>query len=260
MRDIFAIFLLAVTFSLFSQERGHIVLNPLTGELEYVTNPYAIGDSLVNLGYDNNIARSTLSTMIGYGNFLGQPDCIAIGWDNSTNCEQNFALGKYIECNGEKVIMIGMSNRKVEARMPGSVAFCPPGEYAVMHIHSGYGMGANTYVGNKGGVRIGQGSAYNTDSTALEIFAHIRENTPDNAQLIATENDEWIVDPDEMILAGSISTGYLECDYTPKVHSGAADTSLLPVPLKVGDYYIDTSARDVYISTGTVRGSWKKAN
>lgn len=250
---------------LFAQESGHIVLNPLTGDLEYVTNPYAIGDSLVNLGYDNNVARATLSTMIGFGNYLGRPDCIAVGWDNSVNCNQNFALGKNIRCNSDKVIMIGMSDRQVEARMPGSVAFCPGGEYAVMHIHSGYDA-TSRYSVNKGGVRIGRGDAYNRDSTALEIIA-CRDtasasmySTPDAAQIIATEGDEWIINPDEMSLAGSISAGYIDSPYTPKVHSAAADTSLLHTPLKVGDYYIDTSARDVYISTGTARGSWKKVN
>ena len=353
MRGIFAAILLMISLSLFAQESGHIVLNPLTGELEYVTNPYAIGDSLVNLGYDNNIDHATLSTMIGYGNYLGSPDCITVGWDNGANCGQNFAIGRNIRCDSDKVIMLGMSTMKVTAKMPGSVAFCPTGEWAVMHVHSGYAMSNNGFYANIGGVRIGNSYSYNSDSTALEIVgrrvnyikyedtgdttglssgdlwtdttgtdktyeyaeedwnifsdtiyyqttepaepgdgnlwfdtddnyttyssasgvwslfsgnSYIQNYTPlytgttSAYQLIATENDEWTIDRDEMTMAGSIETGYLECDYTPKVHSAAADTSIMHTPLKIGDYFIDTSARDVYISTGTARGSWRKVN
>lgn len=261
MRGIVAGIVLFLSISLFSQESGHIVLNPLTGELEYVTNPYAIGGSLVNLGYDNNIDIKTLSSMIGFGNYLGKPDCFSVGWDNTVNCGQNFAIGKNITCNSDKVIMIGMSTVQSEARMPGSVSFCPTGELAVMYVHSGYSMPNDGYDENIGGVRIGRGNAYNTDSTALEIIAHgERSNTPSTVQLIATEGDKWTIDPNEMTLVGSISTGYLECDYTPKVHSAASDTSVMHTPLKVGDYFIDTGARDVYISVGISRGSWRKAN
>lgn len=261
MRCLYVGILLIFSLSLFSQESGHIVLNPLTGKLEYVTNPYAIGDSLVNLGYDNNIDIKTLSSMIGFGNYLGKPDCIAVGWNNVINCGQNFAIGKNIMCNADKVIMIGMSNISTEARMPGSIAFCPSGELGVMYVHSGYNMPNNGYDENIGGVRIGRENAYNTDSTALEIIAYgDRINTPSTVQLIATENDEWTIDPDEMTLAGSMTTGYLECDYTPKVHSAASDTSVMHTPLKVGDYFINTNARDVYISVGISRGSWRKVN
>lgn len=262
MRSLLLTIILVLSLPLLSQESGHIVLNPLTGELEYVTNPYAIGDSLVNLGYNNSVDRQTLSTMIGFDNYLGEPDCISVGWNNSNNCGQNFSMGKNIKCNADKVIMVGMSTIKAEAKMAGSVAFCPTSQKAVMHIHSGYGMPNNGFVGNKGGVRIGWGPSYNTDNAAFEIIAH--RNTDSSpiptAQLIATESEEWILGPDAMTLAGSIKAGYLECDHVPKVHSAASDTSLLPTPLKIGDYYIDTSARDVYISTGTARGSWRKVN
>ena len=253
----------AVMGILFAQESGHIVLNPLTGDLEYVTNPYAIGDSLVNLGYDNNIDHATLSTMIGFGNYLGSPDCVSVGWDNSVNCTQNFSLGKNIQCNAEKVIMIGMSPYlNVEARMPGSIAFCPGGGYGTMYVHSGYTQANNTYSGNIGGVRIGRGTAYTDGNIALEVIGSYPgfEDSPATSKIINTGNGEWVVDPDEMTLTGSVEVGYLESPYTPKVHSAAADTSLLPTPLKIGDYFIDTSARDVYISTGTARGTWKKVN
>lgn len=265
MKQLFTGLLLIFTLSMAAQESGHIVMNPLTGELEFVTNPYAIGDSLVNLGYDNNVWAATLTTTIGFGNYLGHPDCIAVGWDNTFNCLQNFALGKNITCNADKVIMIGMSDRQVEAKMPGSVAFCPGGEWAVLHVHSGYGP-RTLYSENKGGVRIGQGYGYADGNISLEVYAHRHTSTatgfstPATARIIATENDEWIVDSDEMTLAGSLSTGYIESPYIPKVHSAAADTSLMPTPLKIGDYFIDTSARDVYISTGTSRGAWRKVN
>jgi len=250
---------------MFAQQSGHIVMNPLTGQMEYVTNPYAMGDSLVNLGHDNNIVNSTVNTLIGYGNYLSVGDCVAVGWDNTLNCNQNFALGKNISCNADKVMMLGMSPWGTEAKMAGSLAFCPGGDYAVMHVHSGYDRNTR-YSTNKGGVRIGWGWGYNSDSTALEVIA-TRDTasatlftSPDAAKLINTENDEWVVDPDEMTLAGSLEVGYVESPYTPKVHSAAADTSLMHTPLKIGDYYIDTSARDIYISTGTSRGSWIKVN
>lgn len=256
----------AVMGILFAQESGQIVMNPLTGELEYVTNPYPIGDSLINLGYDNNIDYSTLSTMVGFGNYLGSPDCIVAGWDNHVACGQNFAFGKNIKCNSDKVIMIGMSPIDTEARMPGSVAFCPGGELAVMHVHSGYRMPNDGFDGNKGGVRIGRGPIYADGNTALEVIAH-RDTTfaskfgpPSGEQIIATENDQWVVDPDGMALSGAISTGFVSSPHTPQVYSAAADTSFLPTPEKVGDYFIDTSARNVYIAVGVARGSWRKVN
>jgi len=262
--------LLLFSLALFAQQTGRIVLNPLTGDLEYVTNIYSMGDSLVNIGYGNypnNTNRPTkIYTIIGYGNVMGDDHNIAIGWGNTTSCLEVFSMGKNLRCDMERVIQIGMSEIISEADMPGTVALCPTkSAKGVLHVHSGFEMPNNGYVEDIGGVIIGDGRTYNNDSTALEIITHLdvenpRSVTPASAQLIATENDEWTIDPDEMTLAGSMAIGYLECDYVPKVHSAASDTSLLPIPLKIGDYYIDTSARDVYIATGTARGSWRKVN
>ena len=110
---LFALLLIpAILSAQFEEEAGHIVLNPLTGNLEFVSNPYLIGDSLINLGYANSISRTTLSTLVGFGNYLSQPDCIVMGWDNTVNCGQNFAIGKNIKCNSDKVLMFGMRDRK----------------------------------------------------------------------------------------------------------------------------------------------------
>lgn len=259
-KHILSILLAIIPLFCFSQKYGRIVQDPLTGEMEYVYNPYAEGDSIVNLGYGNYpIGEGTLSTMIGFGNVMGSYDGLSIGWDNATSCNRVYALGKNLYCNADEGMPIGMSERTAERRMPGSVAFCPTGDYAVMHVHSGFPQARNRYTENIGGVRIGRGYTYNNDSTALEVIAHM-DTTSATVQVIATENDEWVLYPDSMTLAGSVQTGYLESPYTPKVHSAASDTSLLPTPLKVGDYYIDTSARDVYIATGTSKGSWRKVN
>jgi len=264
-KHILSILLAIIPLSCFSQKHGRIVQDPLTGEMEYVYNPYAQGDSIVSLGYGNTSGGTeALGTIIGYGNKMGSTDGLSIGWDNLTSCNMVFTLGQNLECHSNQALSVGMSTRKVEHSMPGSVAFCPTGKYAILHVHSGFPQANNRYTEDLGGVRIGSGYAYNSDSAALEIIAtrdtEYLSPPPDGAQLIATENDEWILDPDEMTLAGSTSLGYLECDYVPKVHSAASDTSLLPTPLKVGDYYIDTSARDVYIATGTAQGSWRKVN
>ena len=265
---LFALLLIpAILSAQFEEEAGHIVLNPLTGNLEFVSNPYLIGDSLINLGYDNSVAHTTLSTMVGFGNYLSQPDCIVMGWDNTVNCSQNFAIGRNIKCNSDKVLMFGMSETKnVVAKMPGSIAFCPEAEWAVMHVHSGYGMPNDGFDGNKGGIRIGYGKTYADGNVALEVIAH-RDTTvaskfgpPTGERIIATEDDEWVVEPDAMSFAGSLEVGFVESVYTPQVYSAAADTSFLPTPVKVGDYYIDTDAKDVYISVGIARGSWKKVN
>ena len=260
------LFIPGILTAQYSSESGHIVLNPLTGNLEFVSNPYSIGDSLINLGYDNDVALSTLSTMVGFGNYLSQPDCIVFGWDNTVNCSQNFALGKNIRCNSDKVLMFGMGDKTVEAKMPGSIAFCPEAKWAVMHIHSGYGMPNNGWEGNKGGVRIGYGKAYSDGDVALEVIAHMDTTSssgfapPAGDRLIATENEEWVVAPDETTFAGSLEVANIESTYTPHVYSGAADTSLLSTPLKIGDYYIDTDSRNVYISVSTAEGGWRKVN
>jgi len=42
----------------------------------------------------------------------------------------------------------------------------------------------------------------------------------------------------------------------PIIYSGAGDTSLYPVPGKIGNIYINTSGSKVYVSKSAVRGGW----
>lgn len=257
MRTILSVILLIFSISLFSQEQGRWVMNPLTGVLEYVSNTYSMGDFLINLGYDNNTKGNTLNTLIGYGNLMNDHS-IAIGWNNQVGCTENFVLGRNIRCDADRTITIGFGPKYWRARMPGSIAFGSNSKCAILHVHSGHDMPNNGYQGNIGGVRIGWGSVYADGTTALEIIAH--SNSASSTTILSTESDEWVIGNDNMTVSGYMATGYFESDHVPKVHSAAGDTSLLPVPLKIGDYFIDISARDVYISTGSVRGSWLKVN
>ena len=169
-------------------------------------------------------------------------------------------MGSLIDCGTDKVIVIGAtSHGDLSARIPGSVAFGYSSEYAIMHVHSGYSIGRNTFRGNVGGVRIGPTNRSSFDeNTALEIIAH--SDSASATTILATGSDELVIDNSSMTVFGSLETGYFENSYTPAIHSAAGDTSLLPVPLKTGDIYIDTSEKDVYISAGYERGKWKKVS
>ncbi|MFH0757322.1 MAG: hypothetical protein V2B15_08555 [Bacteroidota bacterium] len=265
MKRILPIIFLFASISLFSQQKGRFVVNPLTGKMEYVANIYTMPESLIHIGR-NNTTYASLNTILGYNNYMNA-NSLAIGWDNTLSCGSDLALGKLIRCNSDKNMTIGFGagwSDALETNMPGAIGFGFFSNTATLSVHSGYDMPNNGYVGDIGGVRIGKGRPYNTDSTALEIYA-LRDNEtyvtePSGFQYIATENDEWFVGLNEMEVAGTMTVGYMECQYVPRIYSGAADTSLLPTPSKIGDYYIDTSARDVYISTGTDRGTWKKVN
>lgn len=240
-------------------------MDPLTGELGYVTNTYVMTDSLIHLGYGNTTTSGNLNTIIGYGNLLSEHS-IAFGWSNQATCSENFLIGYNINCTSDKTITIGRGAGSVGIYtwMPGSIGLGMLTERATLHVHSGYGQLNNGYEGDIGGVIIGWTGAYNIPNAGLEINAHRDANNPKTnpptAKFISTENDEWIVGMEEMTVAGSLSAGNISCSFVPHVYSGAADTSLLPTPLKTGDYYIDTSARDVYISTSATRGSWIKVN
>lgn len=265
MKKILTIALLFCSVALMAQQkRGRLVLNPLSGKLEYVENIYAMSEVLINSGYDN-VTFQSLNTIFGFGNVLND-NSIAFGWNNYANCNKNFMIGKNLMCNGDKTISIGQG---FEPNMPGSVNFGYNSERPTLTIHSGYPMPNDGYVGDIGAVRIGyRRGGHNEDSTALEItgfelfYGEGLDNygTPPGTQFIATENDDWTVGLDGMELTGTFSMANLECDFVPHVYSGAADTSLLPTPFKIGDYYINTTGREVYISTGTSLGKWRKVN
>lgn len=42
----------------------------------------------------------------------------------------------------------------------------------------------------------------------------------------------------------------------PTIYTGAGDTSLYPIPGKIGNIYINTSGNKVYVSKSAVRGGW----
>jgi len=267
MRKLGIFILLLVSINLFSQQEvGRWVLNPLTGELEYVTNTYFMQDSLIVLGYSSYFypPAGYLNASIGYNLQNNARHGFNIGWYNETGCDENFVMGQKVQCFGERNTTIGMHDwgvggETMSAKLVGSVAFGVNTKYAVLHVHSGYGPGQHSYAGEDiGGVAIGRPPFDLTSGTGLEIYAH--HDSASTPTILRTESDELVIDNYSMTFSGSLETGYFENIHTPAIHSAAGDTSLLPVPLKTGDIYIDTSAKDVYISTGNERGKWKKVN
>jgi len=242
-----------------------IVTNPHTRQPDFIWNPLRSADTLIYIGYGGSVWDETLNIYIGYSNIMDQYS-ISFGRHNIIGCLHNYVIGNNLRCDSDKTITIGIGGKmRVSAYMPGSIGFGVNTDYSTLSIHSGYPSAENIYQGkNIGGAVIGKGSSYNDDTTAL-IIRSFRDTATyvDDAtgtQFIATEDDSWTVDLEGMELSGSLDVGNLSCVFVPQVYSGAADTSLLPTPLKIGDYYIDTSDRDVYISTGIIRGSWKKVN
>lgn len=253
------ILLLSISLGILAQERPRLVRNPLTGEEEYITNVYFMQDSLIVLGYSDYLnPTGYLNASIGYGFQNNSEHGFNIGWNNLIGCTENFVIGHGLRCDAERVFTIGTNaagGGNMTGRIPGSIAFGVMTKYPMLHIHSGY-SGSVNYSGDIGGVRIGGSRASFESNVALEIFGH----NDDNAVMINAGSNKWRIREDSLNLAGWMETGYLECTYVPKVHSAAGDTSILPTPLKIGDYYIDTSSRDVYIAVGSTRGSWLKVN
>jgi len=258
--------LLLISISLFSQEIGRWVVNPLTGELEYVTNTYFMQDSLIVLGHSSYFypPEGKLNASIGFNLNNFSRHGFNIGWYNETGCDENFVMGQYITCKGERNTTIGMydwevGGERMSAKLVGSVAFGANTEYAILHVHRGYGQGHHAYAGEDiGGVVIGRPPFDLESGSNLEIYAH--SDSASTTTILRTGSNELVIDNNNMTLSGSLDTGYFESVYTPAIHFAAGDTSLLPVPLKTGDIYIDTSVKDVYISIGSSRGKWEKVN
>ena len=259
-RKLFVVTILLL--SIFPSSWGQrLIKNPFTRKFDFVQSFKHAQDTLINIGYDNYFMSGKFNSVIGYGNSNFSQNSMVIGWQSNTGCLENFFLGSSISCGCDKIIAVMGKDggENPSPRIPGSIALGYSSEYAIMHVHSGYPVGHNAFRGNVGGVRIGPVNRSSFDlNTALEIVAH--DNSETTTTILSTESDEIVIDNASMTISGSLETGYFENTYTPSIHSAAGDTSLLPVPLKTGDIYIDTSEKDVYISAGAERGKWKKVN
>jgi len=78
------------------------------------------------------------------------------------------------------------------------------------------------------------------------------------ADSILVDSIKYSVYKDGEIIPPDIPDGYTDDPYDlfPEIHAFAGDTSNYPVPDKIGNLFINTSASKVYVSVSTSRGGW----
>lgn len=270
MKRILTILLIVISISGHSQSR--LQLNPITGQLELSANIAYMADTLINLG-DNIPGQHLINSYIGHYNGSVSANSMIIGNNSIASCDENFLMGSYISCSSDHSFSIFGGTGLFGAygggslRIPGSVGI---GYYSIrgaLNIHSGYNNG-DEYCGDKGGVlinrwRVVYGSQYYQDTLlSLGIYAH---NIDGNSYMMRLKDSVGaerfsINDQGATTVAGSLSSESVVSNYTPSIYHSAFDTTYIPVPDKVGDIYIDTAEKDVYISNSTNRGGWQKVN
>lgn len=265
MRRILTILLILISLAGHSQSR--LQLNPLTGQLELSANIAYMADTLINLG-GNVAAHNLVNGYIGYSNASVSENSMIVGFNSYAACKENFVLGSYYRCNSDYVVSIWGGNIPDNNRyIPGSVGIGYYSQRGALDIHSGYNNG-DEYCGDKGGVlinrwRLGYGSQYYQDTLlSLGIYSH---NVDGNSYMMKLKDSGGserfaINDQGTTTVAGSLSPESVVSNYTPAIYHAAFDTTYIPVPNKVGDIYIDTAAKDVYISNSPSKGGWKKVN
>jgi len=112
-------------------------------------------------------------------------------------------------------------------------------------------QGIIEYEGDIGGVNIGHN----------EKDRYTRLNVYNDNYILKTEdsseNDRMTVQGNgNASLTGTLTCDDFDSDYTSKVYYSAGDTTLFPTPFKTGDFYINTSDNQIYVSAGTSRGDW----
>jgi hypothetical protein len=274
MKRILIILLLSISLAGYSQSR--LQLNPITGDLELSANIAFMADTLINLG-DNSPGQFLVNSLIGHNNSSVSKNSMIIGFNCSANCADNFVMGSYFKCSSDHGFAISGGSMEVSqtfnqhGRIPGSVGIGYFSQRGAMHVHSGYNSD-DTYCGDIGGVLINRywtfksyinRYQYYADSAlALSVYSHNVDGSSYMMKLKDSEGVEKfsINDQGATTVAGSFEAGSVISNYTPMVYHAAGDTSYIPVPVKLGDLYIDTSQKDVYISNNTARGGWQKVN
>ncbi len=110
-----------------------------------------------------------------------------------------------------------------------------------------------------GGVCIGKN--YNYAGDPEEISLEIFSRKLSGSYILKGENSTGssaitITDQGNMTLAGYLDAPKVSCPSTPNVYYSASDTTNFPTPWNTGDFFINTAAKNIYVSRGTDRGDW----
>lgn len=260
-RLIFIFGLLGILLQVQAQDTTRYVWNPMTGEMDYISQVNAVNDSTINFGTNNTLSSDALNGVIGHSNTVSAASSIAIGYMNNTTRANNILFGAYVESDTTHTITIGrglnMSNRMTNSKY-GSIGLGFFSSAPVMYIQSGY-ESDEAYTADIGGVSIG-GPDLDT-LTALQINAHLSGS----AYYLKCKNyvgsDVFTVDYNgDAELSGTFTVDSVICTHVPTIHQATGDTSNYATPDKIGDMFINTSAGDTYISVGSSRGDWVKLN
>jgi len=264
--------LILIMISLFvtGMSQTKLILNPITGDLEYSVNANYMADTLINLGEENFPSRY-ITGVIGHNNNMFSPFGYLFGLNSVMNCDNNTAIGAWINCLSDYATTIRggyigsvTSNPSGVNKISGSVGIGYFSKRACMYIHSGYSNGDPfTNQADIGGVLINRFlSGFSDSLIALDIYS---SNIDGSSYMLRLKNSSGVEklsinDNGNTTISGSFSASSLSDNYTPRIYSAPGDTSLIPVPGKVGNLFINTNLKDVFISITPYRGSWLKVN
>jgi len=264
-RLLFFIGLFGILLQAYGQnDTTYYLWNPITGDLDYISQVNAVNDSTINYGTNNTVSSDTLNGAVGHGNVINTDRSMAIGYYNQTTRANNILFGTNLEADTTYTVTIGQGvtavNRLVNSKY-GSIGMGYFATEPVLYVQSGYEAG-ESYVADIGGVSIG-GPDLDT-LTALQINEHLSGDAyflKAKKWVDNTLTDVFTVDYDgDATLTGTLTADSVICTYVPTIHQAAGDTSNYNTPDKIGDMFIDTSAGETYISVEAARGGWEKLN
>ena len=240
----------------------YYVMNPETGKFDYYLNVTPGSDTVINFGSVNTLGNANETGVIGHNLIVNAARSLAFGYSNNVTESDNIVFGTYLAPDVEQNITIGRGQAAVSPMVNSKYGTVGIGYFVsepTLYVQSGYEPG-ESYVGDIGGVSIG-GPDLDT-LTALQITSHAADGS--SYFLIMKDSvgvERMTVDDlGNVEIYGVLSTDSIVSSHTPTIHTAAGDTSNYHTPDKVGDMFINSTAGDVYVSTGTSRGDWVKLN
>lgn len=97
----------------------------------------------------------------------------------------------------------------------------------------------------------------------VSLFAQVKPSNMSAATVAAFKAKLDIQTPaqaDAKYVQKSDSIALSAITTIPTIYTAAGDTSSVPVPVKIGDIFIDTANSKVYVSKSAARNGWLKLN
>ncbi len=261
MRKLLILLLFIIPVLASAQDAGRYIINPQSGQFDYISRIFPGHDTLINFGTNNTFSSGSLNGVIGHNNTVTADQGISIGYQNFLTHEGNYQFGAFITDDTSNTITIGRGWNAFQPLVNSKYGTVGLGYFSskpVLYVQSGLEPG-ETWTQDIGGVSIG-GPDLDT-LTALQITAH----ESDGSSFIIKGEDSnrverfSIDDMGNMSISGTITVDSIVSQRVPTIYQVAGDTTG-SAPAKIGDIFINTLSGDSYMSTGTARGDWVKLN